>query len=142
MKLRETAYVLRIHASKKKQGYEEYYAELLLFLPYRNEENDLPTDENGCQELFLFNFELLRQNRLKIFPYSNEIEAMRILLETTSDTKPEHIYDTLDGEGHQDTLILKKQCYQLMTLNYLKNWEEMRVLISLTQILQNSSLFH
>ena len=29
---------------------------------------------------------------------------MRILLETTSETKPEHIYDTLDGEGQQDNL--------------------------------------
>ena len=34
MRLQESPYVLRIHASKKKSGHEEYYAELLLFYPF------------------------------------------------------------------------------------------------------------
>ena len=49
---------------------------------------------------------------MKIFPYSDEIEAMRILLETTSETKPEHIYDTLDGEGQQDNLDTEETMLQ------------------------------
>ena len=99
MRLRDTPYILRIHSSKKKQGHEEYYAELLLFYPYRNEENDLTTDEIQCQNLFLANYVLIRQNRLKLYPCSKEIEQMKILLETSDDTRPEHLFDTLDAEG-------------------------------------------
>ena len=46
----ELPYVFRIHASKKKQDHEEFYAELLLFFPFQDEENDLTTEEKGCQE--------------------------------------------------------------------------------------------
>ena len=35
MRLRELPYVLRIHASKKKQDHEEFYAELLFFTLFR-----------------------------------------------------------------------------------------------------------
>ena len=97
MKLRETPYILRIHASKKKQGHEEYYAELLLYCPFRNELNDLSTDENICLNLFLSNFEILKENRQKLFPFSNEIDEMKILLESSESTRPEHIFDTLDS---------------------------------------------
>ena len=39
MRLRESQSILRIHSSKKKKGDESMYAELLLFLPWRNEDN-------------------------------------------------------------------------------------------------------
>ena len=108
MRLRDTPYILRIHSSKKKQGHEEYYAELLLFYPYRNEENDLTTEETQCQNLFLANYELIRQNRLKLYPCSKEIEQMKILLETSDDTRPEHLFDTLDAEGQQENLDVEE----------------------------------
>ena len=41
MKLRGKPYVLRLHASHRKQGYEELYAELQLYYPWRNEVEDL-----------------------------------------------------------------------------------------------------
>ena len=104
MRLQESPYVLRIHASKKKSGHEEYYAELLLFYPFWKEEDDLAIDEIGCQNLVLANYDLLKQNRQKLFPYSTEIEEMKILLEKSDSNWPEHIYDTLDGEGQQENL--------------------------------------
>jgi len=104
MRLRESPYVLRIHTSKKKFGHEEYYAELLLFYPFWKEETDLPIDEIGCKNLFLANFDLLKQNRQKLFPYSTKIEEMKILLEESDSSRPEYIYDTLDGEGQQENL--------------------------------------
>ena len=57
MRLRELPYVLRIHASKKKQDHEEFYAELLLLYPFQDEKNYITTEENGCQELFLSNYD-------------------------------------------------------------------------------------
>ena len=50
------------------------------------------------------NFDLLKQNRKKIFPYSNEIEEMKVLLESSDSTRPEHLCDTLDGEGQQENM--------------------------------------
>ena len=45
MKLRTVPSVLRIHSSKKKKGNEHFYSEMILYLPWRNEEDEKTTDE-------------------------------------------------------------------------------------------------
>ena len=53
MRLRLQPAILRIHASKKKVGYEQYYADMQLFLPWTDENLDLHlNDENNCIRKF------------------------------------------------------------------------------------------
>ena len=54
------------------------------------------------------NFEMLKENRQKLFPFSNEIDEMKILLELSESTRPEHIFDTLHPEGQQENLDLQE----------------------------------
>ena len=44
MRLRGFPAVMRIHSSKKKDGYEEQYSELLLYSSWRNEVNEFHPD--------------------------------------------------------------------------------------------------
>ena len=44
MRARPSPIVLRLHSSHRKEGDEQYYAELLLYLPWRDEKKDLRPD--------------------------------------------------------------------------------------------------
>lgn len=51
MTLRSFQCVLRYHKLERKQGYEQFYAEMLLFLPWRNEIEELQSENpEGCIE--------------------------------------------------------------------------------------------
>ena len=94
--------VLRVHNSKKKEGHEQYYADMLLYLPWRDEVNDLYRNEpDECIDLFRSNLSEIEQNKKGIFPYSGALEAIQALEKDEANLRPEHIYETLDAEGNQ-----------------------------------------
>jgi hypothetical protein len=96
--------ILRLHSSKKKEGHEQQYAELLLFTPWRNEESDLfRYDPEQCVTLYKDNFPVLKVNKETLFPYCSELEEIQKAMEDgTFDSRPAHIYDMLDSNCVQD----------------------------------------
>ena len=82
MKARSHPSIIRLHASKKKKGYEEPYAELLLFLPWRNEIKELfPDKEEKCYQTFNTNLEIINANRQKMLPFSKKLTEIIETLE-------------------------------------------------------------
>ena len=102
MKIREQSYILRIHSSKKKDSMQQVYGELLLFLPWINEVEDLcrnkPTE---MIQLFNNNRDLIESIKKKIFPHSSTLEILTGILDSENFERPSHLYETLDGEGEQ-----------------------------------------
>ena len=106
MQLRTSPCILRIHESnKKKQDHEYYYAELLLFVPWRNECEDFHRhDAKKCMQKFKDNFDVISQRRKKLFPYTDTVEEAQSHLEQLQldEFRPSHIYDQLDPQGAQE----------------------------------------
>ena len=110
LSLRGMQAILRIHNSKKKHGesHEYYYAEQMLFLPWRNEVADLHRhDPIACINQFMENLELISQNKKKLFPFSDHSEEFLERLETIDislDQRPSHLGEYLDPQAQQDNL--------------------------------------
>ena len=104
MKLRNMPLVLRIHKSNKKKDYEELYAEMLLFLPWR-EESELFWNDGG-ERIKLFNKSrnTISSNRKSIFPYSDTMQELSICLETAENYRPSHVGDNLSAAAEQENL--------------------------------------
>ena len=77
--LRRFSTVLRIHSSSKKEGLEEYFAEMQLFSPWRSAKLEDWRDPDKCVEEFQERQETIYKVRSKTFPFSmhNLIEEMR-----------------------------------------------------------------
>ena len=106
MALKTRPVILRIHASKKKQRHEGIYSELLLFLPWKNETDLSPGDEENCIDLFNQNKEIIENNKRAIYPNSEMIDCMKELLESSEDNRPIHLSDDIDGTGQQEYIFL------------------------------------
>jgi hypothetical protein len=96
--------VLRLHNPRKKEGHEQYYAELLAFYPWRKEEEDLHrNDPENCIKLYFDNIEVLNGNKQETFPYSKEVREVQAAIEDgTFDKRPSHIFDMLASQAAQD----------------------------------------
>ena len=107
MKLRTYPMILRLHASKNKATpHERIYAELLLFWPWRDEEELNPNDEGECRKIYNENKEAIDSYRKKIYPFSKASDALKRLMENTELQRPALIPDAigLDAAGEQDNL--------------------------------------
>ena len=109
MSLRTKRCVLRLHSSKKKdENHEFYYAEMMLYMPWRDEILDLCRESSkDCQQKYQFYLETICKNKEEIFPFSDSIEEMRKQMEEMSFTRPIHIGDQLDSaaaQGEMDDL--------------------------------------
>ena len=121
MYLRSRSYpaVLRIHSSKKKGGYEEYYAEMLLFLPWHDEISDLkPNDSKACLNLFSNQKSVIVHNRKKMLPFSQIISEIEELLEIEDNTRPMHISEQLDSAIEQENCDDLELCEPLDKTHY------------------------
>ena len=103
-RLRCTQAVLRVHASKRKQGHEELYAEMLLSLPWRDELADIHSTVVKCIEQYKSNEKVMKTNRLKIYPHSEAIDIMKMILKSGNEERSSHIVDTTDAVGQQENL--------------------------------------
>jgi hypothetical protein len=95
--------VLRLHSSKKKEGHEQFYADMCLFLPWRNEEQEFFRDDPlQCIAVYKDSIQKLSDNQRQMFPFSEEIDAIQESIENgTFDARPAHIYDLLDAQAEQ-----------------------------------------
>ena len=100
MRLRLHPSVLRIHPSQKKEGHEQYYADLLLFSSWRDEEDEFHRDEpDRCSREFNDRIDQINANKRTIYPGEPVIAMMETAeLEML---KPIHLTDTLDCQGAQ-----------------------------------------
>ena len=101
-RLRKFCSVLRIHASSKKDGLEEYYAEMQLFSPWREEKLKEWKDPNQCVAQFQERQRDIHKVRTKIFPFSmnqimEEFKAQEVLNRISEETG-----NMLDAQGAQD----------------------------------------
>ena len=99
MRLRVSPSILRIHSSKKKKGNEGFYAELLLYCHWRNENVDLKPPIDKFNE----NFELVKENKKAIYPNSDMIDVMRDLIQNPADARSLHLMD-MNAAGEQENI--------------------------------------
>ena len=100
MRLRTYPSVLRIHNSRKKEGHEQYYADLLLFSSWRDEEEEFHRDEpDRCSKKFNDKIDEINANRRTIYP-GEPVIAMMDTAELEM-LKPIHLTDILDCQGEQ-----------------------------------------
>ena len=100
MRLRSHPAVMRIHNSRKKDGHEQQYSELLLFTHWRNEVDEFhPDNGKECVKVYNERKELIKQNKEAIYPGEGMIDLLENM--DLDDQRPAHIYDLLDGERQQ-----------------------------------------
>ena len=104
LRLRNYPSVMKMHASHKKDGWEQFYAEMQLFYPWRNEETDLFLgDEAECLQKFNQVREDIFKMKNKMFPYAHIHEDINSIWDEGL-CRPTHISDALDPEGEQENL--------------------------------------
>ena len=105
MRLRFCPCVLRIHASRRKPGHEEHYSEMLLYLPWRDEIEDLlANDEIGCIQLYETCKNVIIHNKTRMFPFATHVEIMEKIIESNENERPQHAFDTLDPLNQHENL--------------------------------------
>jgi hypothetical protein len=102
MRLRGFPSVLRIHSSKKKEGHEQYFSELMLFYPWRNEIEDLfRCYPEHCIAFYHIKKETIDINRKGMFPCESTMDLLDSDI-NLEDLRPTHIYETLDSQREQE----------------------------------------
>ena len=94
--------ILRIHSSKKKDYREGIYSEFLLFCPWRNEKELRAEFDQNCEEMFTKYEKVIKANKNSIYPNAPMIDTMVEMLETNENTKPTHLYETIDETAQQE----------------------------------------
>ena len=100
LRLRTFPQVLRYHLSKRKEGHEEHYSELLLFCSWRNEVGDFQRhDPKKCIEIYEKRKDEWQRNKKAIFPGEDIID----IIETNDleEMKPLHLYDMIASQNMQ-----------------------------------------
>ena len=101
MRLRTYPAVARIHSSKKKDGHEQYYSELVLFSPWRDEEEEFHVDSpTDCVAEYKNRQKEINANRESMYPGEATINLLEI--GDWDLQKPEHLAEMLDCQGEQN----------------------------------------
>ena len=101
MKKRNSPVAPRFHNSTKKDGYEEYYSEMILFTPWQNEVSELKrNDEKSCRREFEIRKEKIIAVRKLLYPGEDVVDKM--FCEEMEDMRPQHVYDNLNCQGEQE----------------------------------------
>ena len=116
IKLTDTCYlkarghrsVLRLHSYSKNKGSAWKYAELLRFLPWRNEWINLsPDDETMWEKIFSDkdNQDVILRNRSKMLPFSSKLEEIRSsMMELEDEQRKEAMNYVLDSALEQENI--------------------------------------
>ena len=76
LRLRSFPAVLRIHSSKKKEGHQQHYSEILLFSAWRNEEEDIPRELDPCLLAYQQKSLEISRNRKNIYPGESLLDLL------------------------------------------------------------------
>ena len=89
------------HLSKKKDGHEQFYAEMLLFSPWMNEVEELfPYDEEKCVKVYKKRMDGISCIKNIIFPGESAINLESC--EFFEQERPTHVFDNFDCQGQQE----------------------------------------
>ena len=103
--------ILRIHNSNRKSSHEQVYSEMLLFLPWRNEAEELKSvNPEECFRVYENNLKIIENNRRKMYPYSKEVDILEALITSSENTKPKHLYDMVDPINQLQNVEDKANC--------------------------------
>ena len=91
-----------MHASSKKEGIEEYFAEMQLFSPWHAEDLLTWRKTDACIKEFQECQEKTHKVRSKTFPFSMQEFIEKIRLQEALNNVEDDIKDRLDGQGAQD----------------------------------------
>jgi hypothetical protein len=91
---------MRIHSSKKKDGHEQHYSELLLYTAWDDENYFHADDANECIQVYHDKLEEILQNKETIYPGEGTVALMENV--DLQLNKPEHIFDMLDSQREQE----------------------------------------
>ena len=101
MKKRGSPVAPRFHNSTKKDGYEEYYSEMILFTPWRDEVSELKrNDEESCRIEFEIRKDKIIAVRKLLYPGEEMVDKM--FCEEMEEMRPQHVYDDLNCQGEQE----------------------------------------
>ena len=111
MKLRGTPSVMRIHKVKEEYNpHEFFYSELLLYRPWRDEKELHPECLEACMQLYKEECDCdehmdgtaippkVEKVKDKLFPFKNNVEEARAMMENMPSERAEHVGDNLDPE--------------------------------------------
>ena len=101
MRLRWFPACLRIHSSKRKEGHEQHYSELLLFAHWRDEIMEFCRDDaDACVSIYVERKSEISRNRTSMYPGEATIELMED--EDFQKQKPTHIFDAIASQAEQE----------------------------------------
>ena len=104
-RLRTYSIALKIHVSSKKQGHEEIFAEMQLFTPWRNLEQDLGmSDPEKCKNLFNAKRSSLLFLKKKVYPFSINELIEEVKNNELLNQFPDQLTYEFDPEGAQENL--------------------------------------
>ena len=128
MRLRGFPAVMRIHSSKKKEGHEKHYSEMVLFCHFRNEVEDFHRFDTGkCIKTYEEKRFQLDGNRKLMFPGEATLDLMTedLFDNEVLQNRPCHIYDALNSqavqENEDDRLEGEESDPHLESFGYLGN---------------------
>ena len=100
MRLRTKPAVLKIHSCKKKEGHEKYYAEMMLFMSWSQEEHDIPRNSELCIMKYEKKRNEIEVNKKGLFRFASTMDLLDSDVQL-DEACPTHIYDELDPELEQ-----------------------------------------
>ena len=100
MRLRTKPLVLRFHSSKKKEGHERHYAEMLLFHPYRQESELRREDVTACIERYNSLQGTIEEFKKVMFPGDGTVNMMDD--QDIEHQRPTLAYDAIDPQREQE----------------------------------------
>ena len=89
-----------LRRNKKWSSHEEMYSELLLYIPYITESEELSEDPEKCAEIYEENKTVIVENKKCIYPFTQDENLVQDIIESENKTKD--IYDLIDGATRQE----------------------------------------
>ena len=83
-----------------------YLAELILYFPFRDENDLHPNDEQKCEKLYRDNEEKIKRVKAQVMPYLESVEEAQLIYEQSKENREENIKEImgveLDAEKEQE----------------------------------------
>ena len=113
-RLRRFSSILRIHSSSKKNGVEEFFAELQLFSPWSTEDLNRWDDDETCLKEYQNRKHIIDIVREKTFPFAMNAMLDEMKAQEELNRLSDEIGERLDGQGAQDDLDVLEQGFEEM----------------------------
>ncbi len=90
-----------------------YLAELILYFPFRDENDLHPNNEQKCEKLYKDNEEKIKQVKAQVMPYLESVEEAQLIYEQNKEDKEENIEEQmgaeLDAEKEQEVVDAEEE---------------------------------